>query len=156
MRFLSLLILTCLLALPARADCRIPPAADESRAAVIAAINAIRTGLGLSPVTANPRLQAAAQGHACDSAARGRMDHRSSDGRQMQDRVDAQGYDWRELAENIALGQRSPTEVVRGWLQSPPHRKNMMMRRAEEAGIGIAVQPDGKIHWVLNIARPRP
>lgn len=153
MRFPVAFLLSCVLALPAEAACRIPADAKAARAAVVAAINAIRSDQGLGTLATDSRLEAAAQGHACDSAARGRMDHRSSDGGTMQDRVDAQGYDWRQLAENVALGQKSATEVVRGWLQSPPHRKNMMMPRAQEAGVGLAVQADGTIHWVLNIAR---
>ncbi len=153
MRFSTVLLLPLLFALPVQAECRLPDGAETARAAVITAINAIRADQGLRALTVAPRLQAAAQGHACDSAARGRMDHRSSDGRTMEDRVDAQGYGWRQLAENVAQGQRSATEVVRGWLQSRPHRKNMMMPRAQEAGVGLAVQADGTIHWVLNIAR---
>jgi uncharacterized protein YkwD len=148
-------LLLALLALPAHAACRLPADAGATKAAVLAAINAVRQGQNLPPVAENPRLDAAAQGHACDSAAAGRMTHTSPDGRTMQDRVEAQGYDWREIAENVALGQRSATEVVRAWLSSPPHRKNMMMRRAADAGVGVAVQGDGKIHWVLNIGRRR-
>lgn len=153
MRFLTVFMVPLLMACPVMADCRLPAGAEASREAVIGAINAIRKDQGLPSLSAAPQLQAAAQAHACDSAARGRMDHRSSDGRTMQDRVDAQGYAWRQLAENVAQGQRSAAEVVRGWLQSPPHRKNMMMPRAQEAGVGLAAQADGTIHWVLNIAR---
>lgn len=151
--FLPLFLL--MLALPAQAACRLPADADTIRMAVLSAINAIRTDQGLAALTTDPRLQAAAQGHACDSATTGRMDHRSPDGRSMQDRIDAQGYDWREIAENVAMGQRSATEVVRAWLSSPPHRKNMMMPRAQDAGIGLALQADGKTHWVFNIGRSR-
>ncbi|MEY4982370.1 MAG: hypothetical protein RIR62_636 [Pseudomonadota bacterium] len=153
-RLLAALLLTMALAQPAAA-CRLPEGLETARAEVLAAINAIRAGQGLAALRADARLQAAAQGHACDSAAAGRMDHISPDGRTMQDRVDATGYDWRQLAENIAYGQPSGTEVVRTWLQSPPHRKNMMMRAARDAGVGAAVQPDGKIHWVLNLGRGR-
>ena len=153
MRFPTAFLLPLLFALPVHAECRLPDGAEAARAAVIGSINAIRADQGLPAVTVAAPLQRAAQGHACDNAARGRMDHRSSDGRTMQDRVEAQGYVWRQLAENVAQGQRSAAEVVRGWLQSPPHRKNMMMPRAREAGVGLAVQADGTIHWVLNIAR---
>ncbi len=152
LRLLAAALLTLALSLPAAA-CRLPDGAEAARAEVLAAVNAIRKGQGLAALRVDARLQAAAQGHACDSAAAGRMDHVSSDGRQMQDRIDATGYNWRQLAENIALGQSSGTEVVRNWLQSAPHRKNMMMRTARDAGVGLAVQTDGKIHWVLNLAR---
>lgn len=151
--FLPLVLM--LLALPAQAACRLPADAGAVRAAVLTALNAIRAGQGLPQLSADPRLQAAAQGHACDSAATGRMDHRSPDGRTLQDRIDVQGYDWREIAENVALGQPDAPAVVRAWLSSPPHRKNMMMRRAQDAGVGVAVQADGQIHWVLNIGRSR-
>ena len=154
-RPLTAALLVLCLALPAQAACRLPAGAEAAKAEVLAAINAIRTGKGLAALRADKRLEAAAQGHACDSAAAGRMDHVSPDGRRMQDRVDATGYNWRELAENIALGQTSGNGVVRDWLQSPPHRKNMMMRAVRDAGVGVAVQADGKTHWVLNVARGR-
>ena len=34
----------------------------------------------------------------------------------------------RSIGENIACGQRSPTEVVRGWMNSPGHRANILKR----------------------------
>jgi uncharacterized protein YkwD len=43
-------------------------------------------------------------------------------------------YKWK--AENIAKGQRSPRAVVRAWMRSKGHRKNMMSGKYDFMGIG--------------------
>ena len=141
---------------PATAEtCRLPAEAAAVQAAVIALVNDARSGQDLPPVRDEPRLGQAAQSLACDNAAAGRLGHRSTDGRDMAGRVEGAGYDWAELAENVAQGQTGAAEVVTDWMDSPPHRKNILNRAVTEAGVGIAVQADGQVHWVLNLARPR-
>lgn len=153
---LALPVLFLLAALPASAaTCRLPAGVDAAQAAVIDAVNNARGRQNLPPVTPDPRLQRAAEFQACDSAGAGRMSHQSTDGRSMADRVGDAGYDWAELAENVAFGQTGPAEVVADWMDSPPHRRNILNRNVTEAGVGIAAQADGQIHWVLNLASPR-
>ena len=43
-------------------------------------------------------------------------------------------YKWK--AENIAKGQRSPRAVVRAWMRSKGHRKNMMSGKYDYMGVG--------------------
>lgn len=153
---LVLTLIALLMASPAlAATCRLPAGVPDAQAAVIDAVNAERAKRNLPPVQPDPRLERAAAFQACDSAGAGRMSHRSTDGRDMAERVSDAGYDWSEVAENVALGQTGPAEVVADWMSSPPHRKNILNRNVTEAGVGIAAQADGQIHWVLNLARPR-
>ncbi|KAG1664964.1 hypothetical protein FOA52_001976 [Chlamydomonas sp. UWO 241] len=41
-------------------------------------------------------------------------------------RVDAAGYAYSTVCENVAEGQDSIVEVVRAWMQSPSHRANLL------------------------------
>lgn len=49
--------------------------------------------------------------------------------------------------ENIALGQRSEKEVVKGWMKSPGHKANILNPRFTNIGFGIAYGPDQSIYW---------
>jgi len=39
--------------------------------------------------------------------------------------------------ENLASGQRTPAEVVNGWMNSPGHRENILMPGFREIGVGF-------------------
>jgi len=151
------LILTLLLALgPAQAmACRQPDNAARMTDATLTALNTERERRGMAPLTPEPRLTSAALAHACDSAARNRMGHEGSDGSDLGDRVERQGYDFRAIAENVAAGYPSPAAVVQGWMNSPGHRRNILTRNAKDVGLGIATARDGTLHWVLNLGTDR-
>lgn len=147
-------LLLTLTPLHARA-CTLPPAAENMASATLAAINAERSQRGMAPLATDPRLTSAAQAHACDSATRGRMGHEGSDGSTLADRVQREGYRYRSIAENVALGYPGPAAVVQGWMGSSGHRRNILTRNARDAGIGLAVGRDGALHWVLNLGAAR-
>ena len=106
--------------------------------AVVAAINDRRIANGLAPLTGNAALDQAAQRHAADMAASGRLGHTGSDGSSMEDRVRGAGYSYRSLGENVAVGQAGAAEVVADWMDSPGHRANILMAEAREIGVGFA------------------
>jgi len=54
------------------------------------------------------------------------------------------------VGENIAKGQLTAKGVMRDWMNSPPHRANIMHPQFEEVGIGIF----GDV-WVQNFGRKR-
>ncbi|MFN8196167.1 MAG: CAP domain-containing protein [Nocardioidaceae bacterium] len=54
------------------------------------------------------------------------------------------------LGENIAYGYATPAAVVRAWMHSPGHRKNLLNRRYKRIGLGLATTPDGTKYWVQN------
>ncbi|NEO62132.1 MAG: CAP domain-containing protein [Moorea sp. SIO4G2] len=100
--------------------------------------NQVRAKYGLRPLQFNHRLYAAAQNHSNDMARNRFMSHRGSNGSTMSDRVKAVGYQYSYLAENVASGQRTPQEVVRSWMNSSGHRKNILNPNLTEIGIGYA------------------
>ncbi|CAM3957406.1 CAP domain-containing protein [Deinococcus marmoris] len=102
------------------------------------------------PLNSEARLGAAAQAHAADMAARNYFSHVAQDGRVLKARVEAAGYGWRAIAENIAAGQTSAQEVVTGWLNSEGHCRNLMNAEYRELGIGLAQNTGGKRYWVQD------
>ena len=98
---------------------------------VVDRTNAERARHGLRALTVDQRLAAAAQAHSADMVRRGFFAHESPDGRQVWDRAVAAGYAYRKVAENIAAGQRTAEEVVRGWMDSPGHRANILDARPD-------------------------
>lgn len=51
------------------------------------------------------------------------------------------GSQWRLRAENVAMGQQSAAEVVNGWINSPGHRRNLLLRDVRYMGISLVRGP---------------
>ncbi|GGR27490.1 CAP domain-containing protein [Streptomyces roseolus] len=108
-------------------------AADQ----VLSLVNAERAKAGCGPLTANATLARAAQAHSDDMAARDFFDHTNPDGADPGDRVTAAGYPWSTYGENIAMGQRTPEQVMEAWMNSPGHRANILNCDFKELGVGV-------------------
>lgn len=131
-----------------------PSAAEVSRAipalGVGEKVNRERAARGLPPLGRDRRLREAAFRHAADMGLKGFFNHRGSDGSHHGHRIAAQGFRACLAAENIAWGQRSADEVVRGWMGSPGHREIILHPRASAYGAGY--HPERR-QWVLVVAR---
>ncbi|MEV0738840.1 CAP domain-containing protein [Streptomyces sp. NPDC050549] len=114
---------------------------------VVELTNAERAGAGLRPLAVDPLLAAAAQEHSTDMVARAFYSHTSPDGSQPWDRAAAAGSRRRTIGENIACGQRSPGEVVEGWMNSPGHRANILKPDFTHIGIGFAGGGQMGMYW---------
>lgn len=114
------------------------------------ALNGFRKANGRKPVTYSQVLEGAAFAHAQDMAKYGYFDHTGRNGSGLGDRVLAQGYGYCFAAENIAKGQTSLDEVMKGWADSPGHRKNMAHKEITEFALARA---PGDI-WVMVLGTP--
>lgn len=101
-------------------------------------VNDERREAGLPPLRIQPALARAAQKHAEDMLARSFYGHESPDGRTPLDRVKAAAYEPASVAENVARGQFSVSEVMEGWMESQAHRVNILGRSFSEIGLGFA------------------
>ncbi|MFF3751597.1 CAP domain-containing protein [Streptomyces sp. NPDC002018] len=119
----------------------------RTAAEVLALTNAERTAAGLRPLADDPRLAAAAQAYSADMAARAFYAHTSPEGLAPWDRAAAAGAPHRGIGENIACGQRSPREVVRGWMNSPGHRANILKPGFTHLGVGFAGGGPAGTYW---------
>jgi uncharacterized protein YkwD len=86
---------------------------------------------------------------------RGFFAHENPDGKQVWDRAVAAGYAYRKVAENIAAGQRTAEEVVRGWMESPGHRANILDRDLTQIGVGRAEGGSYDVYWTQVFGTPR-
>lgn len=143
----------------------IAPSAQASPAdTVLSAINAARAKAGCKPLRLDNRLVAAARSHARAMAEQNFFGHSGRDGSRFSSRIKRQGYDFRSAAENIAAGQKSANAVVRSWMQSAGHRRNILNCRMTETGIAVVYQADDKpiggsryplrYYWVQVFAAP--
>ncbi|WNZ06860.1 CAP domain-containing protein [Streptomyces sp. 11x1] len=114
---------------------------------VITLTNSERAGAGLPPLSPDPLLTTAAQAHSADMVARAFYSHTSPDGREPWHRAAAAGSTRRSIGENIACGQRSAAEVVRGWMNSPGHRANILKPGFTHVGIGFAGGGAAGTYW---------
>ncbi|AKN73252.1 RNA polymerase [Streptomyces sp. PBH53] len=113
------------------------PAPAGTVAQVVALVNKERAAAGCGPVTEDPQLDRAAQGHSDDMAARGFFDHTDPDGDGPGERITAAGYRWSTYGENIAKGQQTPQAVMDSWMNSPGHRANILNCSFKNIGVGV-------------------
>ncbi|MEU9560110.1 CAP domain-containing protein [Streptomyces fumanus] len=124
-----------------------PDGLARTVAEVVGLTNRRRTGAGLPPLAADPRLTAAAQAHSADMVARDFYAHTDPDGGRPWDRAGAAGAPHRTVGENIACGQRSPADVVEGWMNSPGHRANILKPDFTHIGVGLAGGGRAGTYW---------
>ncbi|WP_306216364.1 CAP domain-containing protein [Actinoplanes sp. RD1] len=130
------------------------PRGDVQRQA-LELVNQNRRDGGCGGVSADRRLIRAANEHAADMARRGYFAHESPNGDMAGERVEDAGYRWKRYGENIARGQDSVYEVVKGWMNSPEHRENIMDCKLQQVGLGLAFAPDRTPYWVQDFATPQ-
>lgn len=82
------------------------------------------------------------------------MSHTGPDGSTMTSRVEAAGYSWSNLGENIARGQADPDAVMNAWMNSPGHRANILNCAFKEIGIGVH-KGDGGPWWTQDFGASR-
>ncbi|MEV6881568.1 CAP domain-containing protein [Streptomyces sp. NPDC051135] len=125
-----------------------------AEAQVLALVNEERAAAGCSPVTANDRLTRAADDYSDVMASSGVMSHTGPDGSTMTSRVEAAGYQWSTLGENIARGQADAASVMDSWMNSPGHRANILNCSFKELGVGVHFG-DGGPWWTQDFGTGR-
>ncbi|MGP2441117.1 CAP domain-containing protein [Streptomyces sp. JW3] len=123
-------------------------------AQVLALVNEERAAAGCSPVTENAQLTRAADDYSDVMAASGVMSHTGPDGSTMASRVEAAGYLWSALGENIARGQADAAAVMEAWMNSSGHRANILNCAFAEIGIGVHAG-DGGPWWTQDFGTGR-
>ena len=103
---------------------------------------------GERPLTINAKLSAAAQAYAEHLAKIGKLSHTA--GSTVSGRIKEAGYKYHAVGENIAVGQTSADAVVKGWMHSSGHRKNILSKHFKEVGFGFAKGKNGRIYWVTD------
>lgn len=119
---------------------------QEAAAAVTSLVNAARRDAGLSELELDADLCAAAQARAQEIAQS--FSHTRPDGSSCFTILEEFGISYRAAGENIAMGQRTPEEVMDGWMNSSGHRANILNGTFTSIGVGYYVDGAGAAHWV--------
>jgi uncharacterized protein YkwD len=150
----SLLVLTAAVAAPSVAGAASCSGADSSPAELgqtatvditLCLLNEERASRGLDALRADSKLRRAADGHAGDMVAKHYFNHDSKSGATFVTRIKRTGWtrsrrSW-TVGENIGYGSGSyatPRSMVKGWMDSSGHRKNILARQFRMIGIGVA------------------
>ena len=123
------------------------------------AVNAVRAGKHLVPLDRDRSLDSVARAHSADMASRRYLSHVNPEGRNPLERIQAAGISGFTLAAENA-GQTTfadpNQEILRGWIASPDHRRNLYTPPFNRTGIGFARAADGTWYVTqLYVAVPR-
>lgn len=120
---------------------------SEYQKQVLDLVNAERTKRGLNPLTLDAKLSNTATLKSQDMINKGYFDHTSPTYGSPFDMMQQFGISYRSAGENIAMGQRTPQEVMNSWMNSSGHRANILNSSFTTLGVGIAKDANGTIYW---------
>jgi uncharacterized protein YkwD len=130
---------------------------------IISQTNHFRQAQGLQPVNKNSNLTEAAEYFAHYMARTNKYNH-TADGQQPFERASNHGYDYCIVTENIAYqyssagftAEQLAENFVKGWKQSPEHRKNMLTPQVIDLGVAVAhSKQNGAYFAVQMFGRPK-
>lgn len=98
--------------------------------------NQERAKAGVPPLKWNNNLALSARLHSNEMARHNQLSHQFSDEAELGARLAQQGARFDANAENVGYAG-SADELHSGWMNSPPHRANMLNPRYDQMGIGI-------------------
>lgn len=118
---------------------------------VVNLVNTERAKEGLSPLTVNTNVQAAAMVRAkeCEQV----FSHTRPDGSSFSTALKEQNVSYKSAGENIAWGQKSPQEVMNAWMNSSGHRANIMNPNFTTIGVGYYENANGTDYWCQLFTR---
>ncbi len=130
--------------------------------AIVDQTNEFRKSNQLDAVQREEHLMQAAKNFAEFMARTGKYGHRAN-GMTPAERAEAAGYDYCVVRENIAYRTNtgevtadSLIEVfVQGWIDSPPHRENMLADYITHTGVAVATTDDVTYYAVQMFGRPK-
>ncbi|MDD3395128.1 MAG: CAP domain-containing protein, partial [Anaerotignum sp.] len=102
---------------------------------VVDLVNAERAKAGLSALQIDTDVTEAAQVRAKEIQTS--FSHTRPDGRSCFTALDEAGAAYRGAGENIALGQKTPEQVMNDWMNSEGHRANILNGNFKYIGVGV-------------------
>lgn len=137
------------------ARCITPEEGEGLADQVLQLVNLERAERALQPVVVSPVLTKVAEDYACRMVEGKFFGHRDpTTGHGPAERALSGKYAFFAIGENLAAGQEAAADVMKVWMESPPHRALILDPAWKE--IGIAVRADGEdtIYWVQEFGDP--
>ncbi|HCQ5968732.1 TPA: sporulation protein [Clostridioides difficile] len=114
---------------------------------VVDLVNIERAKAGLNPLTLDSSISNVATKKSQDMIDNNYFSHNSPTYGSPFDMLKKFGISYKTAGENIAMGQKTPKEVVNTWMNSEGHRKNIMNPNFSKIGVGVAQKSGGSIYW---------
>ncbi|WP_018751316.1 CAP domain-containing protein [Paenibacillus sanguinis] len=108
----------------------------QNASKVVALINKERRTVGLQPLMVHTNLTNMAKIKAIDMYNNRYFNHISPKYGSPFEMMDAFGISYKYAGENLGKGQRSAEEVVKDWMNSPGHQKNILNPDFKLIGVG--------------------
>jgi uncharacterized protein YkwD len=115
---------------------------------VVREVNVVRAQHGLKPLVRSSSLTRAAANHSRSMATDGYFAHESADGSVFWQRIknyySASGHHYWAVGENLVWASPNLTakQAVKMWMNSPPHRANLLSSNWREIGLSAVYSSD--------------
>lgn len=127
---------------PAQTPAATTGSVNEFEKKVFELVNQERAKAGLKALQLDTKLSEVARAKSADMKNKGYFSHQSPTYGSPFDMMKQFGITYKTAGENIAKGQKTPEEVMKAWMNSDGHRKNIMSADFTHIGVGYV---DG--HW---------
>ena len=114
---------------------------------VVNLVNKERAKYGLSALKSNSSLANVATIKSQDMVNKNYFSHTSPTYGSPFDMMKQFGISYKTAGENIAMGQKTPSEVVTAWMNSEGHRKNILSSSFTQIGVGVAKNANSQLYW---------
>lgn len=127
---------------------------------VVELVNIERAKVGAAPLKRNSELDFATRYHAKDMVDDNYFQHDTMDWKGEDlvavcnafERIKLYYPSYSAMGENLAAGYDTPDDVVKGWMSSEGHRKNMLDTKYREIGAGFYEgNADFREYWALDL-----
>jgi uncharacterized YkwD family protein/spore coat assembly protein SafA len=121
---------------------------------VIKLVNSERAKNGLPALKANWQVSRVARYKSQDMIDKNYFSHTSPTYGSPFRMLETFGVSFSAAGENIAMGQRTPSEVMNAWMGSTGHRNNILSPSFTEIGVGLAKSANGRYYWTQMFIKP--
>lgn len=119
---------------------------------IVGLVNGERRKRGLKPLRENLRLSKVAEAKSRDMRDNKYFEHVSPRFGTFGNMVRKAGIKFSLVGENIAKGIATPTAVMKAWMNSPGHRRNILSPRVNQIGVGYASGGSGP-YWTQEFIK---
>jgi uncharacterized protein YkwD len=123
---------------------------EELERACLGEVNHQRVARGLAPMESDRDLLGVARAYSRRMVEEGFFSHLDPQGRDIRQRLEKARIGWQMVGENLSYssGYINPIAVsVRGWMDSPGHRRNILEARYNDSAIGVWIAADGTVYF---------
>lgn len=121
---------------------------------VIARVNQERKKRGIAPLQSNWQLSRIARYKSRDMRDHHYFSHTSPTYGDPFTMIRNFGLSFTSAGENIAAGQTSAAAVMKAWMNSPGHRRNILSASYTQIGVGYAQGGNMRYYWTQEFIHP--